>query len=167
MVYGLLGSLFLTVGTSCKPTEKGYQAAYDAAKNKREAAMEAMPVDNKVIGALQLIDGPTTKFYDGKEYPYMAVNLKPVDDQYSTKGKYNVAVALFKMPTNSEALANDLKVLDYNSFVAQDGDDKYYVIAGSFENLSEAAQFYENLTKNYNRAYVGLGESPLIIFSGR
>ena len=55
IIYSYIFLLFLVV--ACKPTEKGYKTAYDAALNKRQAAMADLNV-NLPDGVIQQVDGP-------------------------------------------------------------------------------------------------------------
>ena len=159
-------ALFFTglILTSCKPTEKGYQAAYDAAKNKREAAIADLGVDLPK-GAFQQVDGPQLKEVDGVQVYVLNENLKPADFVMELPEQYNVAIGKYKMVTNCKAQAEELLHNGYHAFPAKTKDDVYYTIAGSFPSLSEAVKFYEDYRKGKNRVYVGLPEAPVIIYS--
>lgn len=151
---------------SCKPTEKGYKAAYDAAVGKREAAQEILPVAQGAIGKMESEDGPQLKSVDGYDVYLLSENLKNYSDEPDVKLKnYNVAVAMFKMPTNAKSLAIDLKKNGYEAMVTQSGEDKFYVILYSEETLEKAVERMKSLTESYSRPYVGLPNSPIIIYS--
>lgn len=150
--------------TSCKPTEKGYQAAYDAAKNKREAVLTDLGVDLPE-GAFQQVDGPQLKEVDGEHVYVLNERLKPADFVMELPEQYNVAIGKYKMITNCKAQAEELLHNGYHAFPAQAKDDVYYTIAGSFSTLSEAVKFSQEYQKGKNRIYVGLPEAPVIIYS--
>lgn len=160
----IIGLGLITV--SCKPTEKGYKAAYDAAVGKRQKAQENVMVNGDAITMVQSVDGPQVRNINGKQVYVLGENLKKVDESDPTeKSFYNVAVAVFKMPANCNALVSDLKNDGYKAFGGQSADNKYYVIVASFPELEQAAEFYEDYKSKNQRAYVGLPEAPVIILS--
>ena len=75
LLYPILITL-LFVG--CKPTEKGYQAAYDAAKNKREAAAgeQMLPAQG-----LQSDDGPQLRVVDGDSIYVLRAIMRTEDSK--------------------------------------------------------------------------------------
>lgn len=156
----LLGFAF----TACKPTENGYQAAYDAAKNKREAAIADIGVDLPK-GAFQDIDGPQLKTIDGVQVYVINERLKPADFVMELPDNYNVAIGKYKMITNCKAQAETLLSNGYHAFPAQNTEGAFYTIAGSFHTMAEAVKFYQELQKDKKTIYVGLPEAPVIIYS--
>lgn len=158
----LVSSLFIL--GACKPTEKGYQAAYNAAVNKRQVATPDYD-ETIAVGKLQQIDGPQLKEINGKSVYLLSENLKALNPEQSVLLPYNVAVAKFKMPTNTLALSKDLNSDGYPAFAVQNGEEIYYVIASTFETLEEAVEFYDKYQKENKRAYVGLPDYPVIIYS--
>lgn len=159
--------VFMTLLTGgCKPTEKGYKAAYDAALNKREQAMvdydPALPVEG-----LQSTDGPQLKEIEGSNYYFLKERLKKTEEDGEALHLYNVAVACYKMPTNCRAQVADLSGEGYPAFGAKSGEDKYYVILSSFPSLEEATECYRKYSSKKNRVYVGLPDSPVIIYSAK
>ena len=156
--------LCILLMVSCKPTEKGYQAAYDAALNKRQAAIADIDV-NLPEGSLQEVDGAQLREIDGVKVYVLNQIIRPAKEGETLPGKYNVAVGSFKMPTNSEAQSEALKEEGYDAFPAKESDGSYYTIAGSFPTLPEAVNFYEKFKAGKNRSYVGLPKAPVIIYS--
>ena len=156
--------LLICMLAGCKPTEKGYKAAYDAAKNKREAAIADLGVDTSNT-TIQQVDGPHLRKIDGVEVFVDNLRLKRVDSTEKLPGNFNVAVASYKMPTNCKAQAKDLVNEGFDAFPAQDTTGKYYVIAGSFPTQKEALEFVSKLKENKERVYVGLSGAPVIIYS--
>ena len=156
--------IFSITFIGCKPTEKGYKAAYDAALSKREAAMETLDVDLPA-GALQQVDGPQLKVVDGQQVYVFNQRLKPIEEFETLPGNYNVAVACYKMPTNCKAQSQDLKKEGFQAFPAKGIEDKYYTIAGSFPSMEEAIKFSKEYENGKNRVYVGLPDAPVIIYS--
>lgn len=159
--------LVLIAVSSCKPTEKNYKAAYDAALGKRESAMADIDV-NLPAGSLQQVDGPHLKEVDGVKVYLLNRRLKPEVPgipEMKLPGRYNVAVGTYKMNTNCIAQAEALKEEGYQAFAAKDTEGEYYTVAGSFLTLEEAVKFYQEYQSGNNRVYVGLPSSPVIIFS--
>ena len=162
--YLFLFSLLLFLLPSCKPTEKGYKAAYDAALGKREAVKADIDVDLPE-GALQSVDGPQLKEVDGVKVYLLNQRIRPVEEDKTLPESYNVAIGTYKMNTNSKAQAQALKEEGYDAFSAKDTEGMYYTIAGSFPTLSEAVKFYEKYKAGKDRVYVGLPNAPVIIYS--
>ena len=164
-----IASVIMLISTACKPTEKGYQAAYDAALNKRQAAISDINVtitEGDLVGeGVQSVDGPQLKEINGVKVYVLNRVIRPVKDDIKMNGPYNVAVGLFKMNTNCEALSEALKNEGFDSFAAKDPEGTYYSIAGSFKTLQEAVELTQKLQKKSDRSYVGLPSSPVIIFS--
>lgn len=149
---------------SCKPTEKGYKAAYDAALGKREAVKSDIDIDLP-DGAIQDFDGAQLREVDGVKVYVLNQRLKPVEENLKLPGSYNVAVGTYKMITNCRSQSNALNEEGYNAFPVQEPDGMFYTIAGSFDNLSEAVKFYQDYKSGKDRVYVGLPNSPIIIYS--
>lgn len=151
----------------CKPTEKGYKAAYDAALNKREAVKEDIDVDLPE-GAIQSVDGPQLREVDGVKVYVYNLRIRPTEDGKKLPAEYNIAVGSYKMNTNCRAQVETLINEGYeNAFEAKDADGMYYSVVASFPKLSEAVKFYEEFRKSKDRVYVGLPSAPVIIYSRR
>ena len=148
----------------CKPTEKNYKSAYDAAVNKRKAA-EALDADLGIPGGkLQQVDGPAIKVVNGDTVYISVQHLKFVDGVENERHRYNVAVSAYKMKTNCAALVSDLFAKGYQAFGVQNPEGMFYVIAGSFSTLDEAAGFDKSFrVKEKNHVYSGLPSAPVII----
>lgn len=160
ITYGVLLSGVVAM-TGCKPTEKNYKSAYDAALAKRSAEA-ADPDLNLPSGGYRRVGDPEMKSVNGKDYPYLFVRLKPRSEGAAMKA-YNVAVSVYKMPTNCDAQVADLRSEGYPAFGAETGDDRFYVIIGSYPTLEEAASGVDEYTsENKEAVYVGL-PSPVII----
>lgn len=149
---------------SCKPTEKGYKSAYDAALNKREAAKNDI-LESSIDKTLQQDDGPQIRDIDGIQVYIMNRRLVPADFVMEMPDAYNVAIGQYKMITNCKSQAENLLSNGYHAFPAKDTEGMFFTIAGSFPTLSEAVKFYQDYKKGKNRTYVGLPDSPVIIYS--
>lgn len=159
LAIALSGFLILT---GCKPTEKNYKAAYDAALSKRQAE-ESDPDLNLPAGGYQRLDEPGKKEIDGKSYSYQFLRLKPLDENQKLS-PFNVAVAVYKMPTNCNSQVGDLVSEGYPAFGARSGDDRYFVIIGGFTTMEDAASAVDEYKrKNKEAVYVGLSDNPVII----
>lgn len=159
-----IAALFIAVLIlpGCKPTEKNYKAAYDAALSIRQAEAEDPDLNIPVEGYKKIGD-PEKKEINGKSYNYVFQHLRPVDEEVEMQ-PYNVAVSVYKMPTNCKSQARDLRESGYQAFAAKTGDDRYYTIIGSYSTIEEAAIAVDNYMKKHKGAiYVGLGDSPVIV----
>ena len=159
----LLAALALT---ACKPTEKNYKAAYDAALGKREAAKAELGV-NLPEGTLQSVDGPQLKEVNGVNVYVLNRRIRPVEEGAALPASYNVAIGTYKMDTNCKAQVEALKAEGYEAFAAKDAEPMYYTIAASFPTLDEAVKFSEKYRKGKDRVYVGFPNAPVIIYSPR
>lgn len=163
-IFFLLSIFALLIPAACKPTEKGYKSAYDAALNKRQAALDA--IDAQIPAhELQEVDGMQIKTIDGVKVFLMNQRLTPLEDSGVDMENYNVAVGAYKMITNCKAQVEALREEGFRAFVAQDADGMFYSIAGSFKFVNEAAKFYSGFKKSAKRVYVGLHNDPVIIYS--
>ena len=165
--FGMLACLAATgfLG-GCKPTEKNYKSAYDAAVSKRQAS-ETLDTDLGIpAGRLQRDGAPAVRVVDGDSVLFIAEHLKFVDGEEHEKHRYNVAVGAYKMQTNCAAQVSDLFSKGYAAFGASNAAGMYYVIAGSFDNLQEAAAFDRIFRKKeVSHIYSGLPDAPVIIES--
>lgn len=150
--------------TGCKPTEKNYKSAYDAALGKREAALADLNANMDEV-EFQQVDGPQLKEVDGVKVYVLNQRLAPADFVMEMPEEYNVAVGMYKMITNCKAQAEQMLANGYHAFPAKDVDGLYYTVAGSFPTLSEAVKFYQKYQQGKDRVYVGLPGAPVIIYS--
>ena len=160
----LITIIFISFLSSCKPTEKGYKAAYDAAREKREATFGDIDV-NLPEGALQDYDGAQLREINGVKVYILNQRISSADGTFTLPGSYNVAVGTYKMITNCRSQVATLLDEGYNAFAAKEPDGMYYTIAGSFDSLDEAVSFYEKYRTNPRHVYVGLPNAPIIIYS--
>lgn len=160
----LLSCLMAFILSGCKPTEKGYKTAYDAALNKRQTAIgdvdATIPTDE-----IQEVDGIQLKEIDGEKVYLLNQRIRPAEGGTPLPGNYNVCVGRYKMITNCKAQVNALKEQNFQAFSAEDSDGMYYVIVASFQNIKDAIKFEKEYRKGKNRVYVGLRNAPVIIFS--
>ena len=161
--YPLLFIIFCVI-TSCKPTEKGYQAAYDAALHKREAAYANLQTELPQ-GTIQQVDGPQLKDIDGHQIYVENKRISPYDNNSSLSGEYNVAIARYKMSTNAISQVEQLREEGFQAVVAKDTEGNFFTLAGSFPTMNEAKNFYLEYQKKKKQKYVGLPDSPVIIYS--
>ncbi|MDE6290897.1 MAG: hypothetical protein K2M16_05145, partial [Muribaculaceae bacterium] len=83
----------------CKPTEKGYQQAYEAAKSKRE---QKDPDEDLLTGGHRLLTEEATNWrvLDGDSLQLQHKFLRPMNDgKWPQSGPYRLAVAMLKMTT--------------------------------------------------------------------
>lgn len=154
--------------TGCKPTEKNYKSAYDAAKAKRDAEatdpdMELMLNGHKLDtseGGNALVDNA------GNSYPQKALSLVFENEPDGT-GDYFLSVSTFSMPTNALALAYDMDAKGDTVTVARDANSNWYVIAGRNEDRVSAAGAASRFVKSHpGFQFIGQDNKPLILVSG-
>ncbi|MDE6772285.1 MAG: hypothetical protein K2J49_06770 [Muribaculaceae bacterium] len=156
--------LLALASTSCKPTESNYRAAYDAAQQKRKASDDANADMSLPAGGLLTIGGPAIKVVNGDSVFVTSERIRFEGGLENEMRKWNVAVAKFKMPTNCAAMTENLFSEGYKSFYVKNTEGAYYVIAGSFDTLEEAALFaHDYASKKNPAAFTGLPDSPVII----
>lgn len=143
---------------ACKPTEKNYRAAYDAAQAKRQAAAadDLIPAQG-----LQATDGPRLTTVGSSQIYTWSEPLKSTGFEL---GICNMAVALYSMDTNARSLAERLQTEGYRAGVVTNADGKFYVIASVTPTLEEAAAAVAEFEKRHSGfPYSGLPGAPLVL----
>lgn len=172
-VLHLLIIIAVAIGlASCKPTEKNYSAAYEAARAKRENDELKKQELEKDMGAdfksLKSVDANRSRFTaeipdslgGGKlELPLISTNISRADSVL----KYSAAVAKFKMQTNAEGLAADLRSEQFPKSRAVFSGDAYFVIIDENDDalaLVPSIRRFQSKMKVF--PYVGLEELTLL-----
>lgn len=165
----LMLCMLLSILAGCKPTEKGYQRAYEAAKNKRE---QKDPDDDILTGGHKLLSEGSTQWavLAGDSLQLQHKYLKPIKDSaWPQAGPYRLAVAMMKMTTNANAMLADLrKSSSLTPVIATDGKDTYYIIAGSASFADSLGNVLTTFRKeNPGFQYIGLTPAKPLIIVGR
>ncbi|MCM1489556.1 MAG: hypothetical protein NC095_01830 [Muribaculum sp.] len=163
----IIGILLLAVTVGCKPTEKGYKQAYDAAKAKREYVD---PDAELLTGGHKLLNENSTNWVVlGKDTLQLQhFYLKPENGQpWPQAGPYRLAVAMFKMNTNSTSMLKDIKKGNLKPVIATDGKERHFIIAGSATTADSLKYVLDAFNKaNPGFRYIGMTpEQPLIVVS--
>lgn len=165
----IMACLLLPTLYSCKPTEKGYRQAYEAAKSKRD---QADPDDDLLTGGHRLLtEGATNwKVIAGDSLELKHLFLKPIDGAaWPQSGPYRLAVAMLKMTTNANSMLEDIKRKGtLKPVIATDGKDTYYIIAGSAtypDSLGNVLKTFRR--ENPGFQYIGLTPPQPQIIVGR
>lgn len=165
----LMVCMLLPMLHACKPTEKGYQQAYEAAKSKRE---QKDPDEDLLTGGHKLLEEGSTRWsvIAGDSVQMQHTFLKPVKGSvWPQSGPYRLAVAMFKMNTNANSMIEDLrKDRSLTPVIATDGKDTYYIIAGSatyVDSLSNVLSTFKQ--ENPGFQYIGLTPAKPLILVGR
>lgn len=157
----LLAALLL----GCKPTEKNYQNAYSKAyeASRRKAEKETTGENGRTLEAL---DGPRREIFGTDTIMVGSKMVKPFESTGDVEsGKNGIAVARYSMATNARRHLLELKKEYPQAFMAQDGDDNYYVIIKRVASLPEAVdpiRIFETNHPGYN--YIGLQGEPYVFF---
>lgn len=154
---------------SCKPTEKGYRQAYEAAKSKRE---QKDPDEELLTGGHKLLSEEATNWrvLDSDSVQVEHKFIKPVKDStWPQSGPYRLAVAMLKMTTNANSLLADLKKgRSLTPVVATDGKDTYYIIAGSATYVDSLGNVLKTFKQeNPGFQYIGLPSGRPVVIVGR
>lgn len=164
LITAILAVALLLAGvTSCKPTEKNYKEAYDAARLKKQtvAAQNDSLADGHVLTPVDI----PRKIESGNVTVFVVKNpLKYFAGAEDGLKKWNVAVACYSMPTNCRAQVEALAAKGFKSMGLQSPGPKYYVVAASFDDLGAAKAFISDYVSNHRPdEFIGLEESPLLL----
>ncbi|MDE6380991.1 MAG: hypothetical protein K2L11_11005 [Muribaculaceae bacterium] len=165
LMMSLLGGMMY----SCKPTEKGYKQAYEAAKSKRE---QKDPDDDLLTGGHKLLNESSTRWnvIAGDSVQLQHTLIKPIEGSvWPQSGPYRLAVAMFKMTTNANSMLEDLKKdRTLTPVIATDGKDKFYIIAGSASYIDSLGNVLTTFKReNPGFQYIGLTPPQPVILVGR
>ena len=166
--YVAAACLALILAAGCKPTEKGYRQAYDAARAKRE---HVDPDDALLTGGHRLLDEKATNWTvlgsDTLQLQHLYLKAES-DSVWPQSGPYRLAVAMMKMSTNSNSMLRDInRGGGLKPVVATDGKDRHYIIAGSATYPDSLAQVLATFRKNNpGFRHIGLADQqPVVIVS--
>ena len=147
--------------TGCKPTERGYQQAYDAALQKREeAAREQMLPASGLLSD----DGPQLRVVDGDSIYVLRERMFREGEKTPVKG-WSVAVGQYKMATNARSGAAALRAQGLReAYAARVNMERWYVIAATVSTLDSARTVQAEFKRLHPRyPYIGLPASPILI----
>lgn len=149
--------------SGCKPTEKGYREAYDAAKAKREAAARDLMLPAE---GLQSDDGPQLRVVDGDTLYVLRERLRTEDSKMPFR-PWLLAVGVYKMNTNAKANAANLQAEGYGKATFMRGpENKWYTVADGASTLDSLRIMSKSFRQKHPYyPYVGLPASPVIINS--
>ncbi len=148
--------------SSCKPTEKGYRQAYDAALNKREIARQENMLPAQ---GLRSDDGPQLRILDG-DTVYVDRQILHTEDNKRPPKLWYMAVGVYKMDTNAKANVASLRQSGWKDAVTLKGlGGKWYAMAApssTLDSLRMESKRFEKKNKTY--PYVGLPGKPVMVF---
>lgn len=154
---------FTAAFTSCKPTERNYREAYDLARSKREKTM----LETGAPGFLQTDQGIRLSMV-GNDSVWISDQLAQPVDPVTRLGNgeraYGVAISKYRMATNANAQASDLRKGGEDPTVARDGEGNHYVliaVAPTEGKALEAMRAY--MVSNPGTYFVGLPGRPILI----
>lgn len=145
----------------CKPTEKNYKAAYDAALSRRqEVAQEQM----RPASGLLSDDGPQMRVVDGDTVYVLRERLR-MPDGTRVPGKWCVGVGVFRMDTNAKAAVAALGESGCpEAFVAKAAGGKFYSVAAYASSLDSACIVAKDFVARFpDYPFVGLPGTPVLI----
>ena len=161
--------VLLATLAGCKPTEKGYRQAYEAAKSKRE---QKDPDEDLLTGGHRLLseEASNWRVIAGDSIQLQHKFIKPADGaKWPHPGPYRLAVAMLKMTTNANSLLADIKKgHSLTPVIATDGKDTYYIIAGSATYIDSLGNVLTTFRKeNPGFQHIGLSGGKPVIIVGR
>lgn len=140
-IYILIVSL-----ASCKTSEANYRAAYEKTIAMRDAADE-----NETIYGGSSRELRQSFMKNGNDtVPISLKMVSPVDngDNSAVKGRFLLVVGQFKQKFNAQSLCERVVAAGYpDAFLVQTSEPYYYVVAKSFDNISQAADALEAIKK--------------------
>lgn len=140
-----VGLIMLTGVVSCKTSEANYKRAYETAKSGNAGD----ELDAEVYAQMYREAAPDTVEVDGVVFPAKFAYLSTTTTQGIQTGqveRFNVAAATFRQLFNARDMVQKLRRDGYiHAFVAEDRDENYYVIAGSFLNANDAEHMLHQL----------------------
>lgn len=151
-----LAAVALLLGAAaCKPTEKNYREAYVAAK-------EGLYKPTEDMGAPILLqnDDWQIRVVGGDS---VWVGLGRVSSDAVKDRCFTLAVADFRVVTNANSYARDLKARRHNAFVAGDGRDHWYVMVDTFPSVEAAARGARRF-RDLNPSFRYIGVPAPVIF---
>lgn len=148
--------------TACKPTEKHYREAYDAALRKRQIAEaeQMLPARGKLLSD----EGPQMRVLDGDTLFVTREQLR-TEDGTPLPFPWLVAVGVYKMSTNARSNAAALREEGYAEAMAlRAADDRWYTVAAgafSLDSVRPLAARFRDAHPGY--PYIGLPGAPVLI----
>ncbi|MDE6811104.1 MAG: hypothetical protein K2J15_02010 [Muribaculaceae bacterium] len=172
LIVGALLSGFLMTG--CKPTEKNYRSAYNAALEKRERDEERrrelqsdLGVDREALhdvdeaGSMMItLTDPT-----GEEELRLLSKARNFHREDSVRGVV-AAVATMKMESNARSLASDLNVAGFPKARAVRSGEDYVVIIDEGETPSALSLYVTKFRKLYPE-FLYMGQGEMLLFYSR
>lgn len=156
-------ALLLLLG-ACKPSEKNYRLAYEAARDRERKSNEALGID---AGMLLSVDGAVATAVDGDTIYVqpLTVSVAEVPDSTSMgTGDRGVAIARHSMRANAASQLADLAGRNRGMFLARDGEGRWYVMLGRFSADREALQAIRLFGEsNPGYPFVGLPGRPVVV----
>lgn len=155
----------LLVG-ACKPSEKNYRAAYDAARSKNERQMENLGTNEhsfeSIDGIRKIVINNQTIYKDTET---LASIVESGRQPEAGTGSLGVAVGCYTMPTNARSQIEDLRKSLPGVSLAKTGAGKWYVIIKLCQTEEEAAEAISTfLARHKDVVCPGLPtRTPLII----
>lgn len=145
----------------CKPTEANYKTAYDAAKNRREAADRERMIP---VTGLQSDDGPQLRVIDGDTVYVDRQVLRHADGRPPVADWY-VAIGVFRMNTNAEASVSHIDTAGWpNATVLKGGTDRWYATADWTATLDSAKAVARRFMDQHPEyPFVGLPGAPVLV----
>ncbi len=144
IVAGVLGAV-----TSCKPSEKNYRTAYEraVARDSDNVTPFDQTIYNRYRGQARDVD----VVVNGDTVPTRVFRVTVTKDGGGIREwlkRYSVVVAEFKQLFNAQSLRGRYVDAGYaRTFLVQNGEPYYYILAGSSDNLAEMVALADSIRR--------------------
>lgn len=148
--------------SGCKPTERNYRAAYDAALAKRQAEAEQRMLP---ASGLMSDDGPQLRVVAGDSVYVVKERLRPLEGDSLPHSGWALGVGVYKMSTNAKAQAEALRKEGCEAArAARAAGDRWYALADTASSLERAIDVSKKFKESHpGYPYVGLPGAPVLI----
>ena len=144
-IVSIMFALFLP---ACKTSEENYRRSYESAvamrqQSEAQADSVAATIHNVILASNKPhpleVAGFTVMIMEGNAWQVYNA------DKYLMK-RYNVVAGAMKQLFNAKSLCGRLEYGGCHSYIIQDANKNYYVIAEGFDSVENAAQFIADMS---------------------
>lgn len=137
----------LLVFASCKPTEKNYRQAYELASQR--VATNENDIDAELSRRISAESKLPVMAVGTDSVPYRHEPLTAAPGEGEPKlQRYNMAVALYAMPTNARSHTERLKAQGYPAYMAKNAKGEFIVMAGGGTDADSLADVLKRWRKD-------------------
>lgn len=146
----------------CKPTEKNYKSAYDAALEKRAEAVREQMIP---ATGMMSVDGPQMKVVAGDTIFIQRDRFRDFENK-NMPAPWAVAVGVYSMDTNAKASLKSLSEAgwDMETTVVKAPGTKNYAVVAFAPTLDECIAISKKFQEKFpDYHYIGLPGAPVLL----